>query len=204
MLHALRTLGLDSHGLPTTHELERFIGPPAQEVFGDLLSTRDPVRIAEGISHYRSRYSEVGLFENEPYPGIHAALGQFRAEGFKLWVCTSKPWVFAERILEHFGLMPYFHGFYGCELDGTRSDKSELLAYLIDRESIEPSRAVMIGDRKHDARAARLNGTRSIGVLYGFGDEAELRAAGVEALCAEAMGLPDAVASLSFAPAGEA
>jgi phosphoglycolate phosphatase len=90
----------------------------------------------------------------------------------------------------HFQLAQHFTRIYGCELDGLRADKADLLSYLRQRESIDPGSAVMIGDRLHDVRAARTNGLRSIGVLYGFGSEAELRDAGASALCARLSDLP--------------
>jgi phosphoglycolate phosphatase len=40
----------------------------------------------------------------------------------------------------------------------------------------------MIGDRHLDIEGAAHHGMRGIGVLWGFGDEAELRAAGADAL----------------------
>lgn len=193
---ALEELGFEP---PALSSLEKYIGPPVQEVFRDLLQTSDPARIQDAIRRYRARYSDIGLFENFAYEGIHEALTQLKAQRYGLLVCTSKPWTFAERILERFELNTFFSAVYGAELDGTRGNKVELLAYLIERERLPPASSVMIGDRLHDARAAKANGTRSLGVLYGFGDEAELTAAGVEGLCGTPRELPAAIAALESA-----
>jgi phosphoglycolate phosphatase len=199
--HALETLSPQypelGVRLRTMKELERFIGPPIQEVFSELMGTKDPLIYNEAVTIYRERFTRLGLYENMPYPGIHEALENFKQAGHKLWVCTSKPWPFAERILEHFKLSSYFERLYGCEFDGTRSVKIELLAYLLARERFAPASAVMIGDRKHDVAAARANGVHSIGVLYGFGDEIELTQAGAEVLCASVAQLAQAVAGMS-------
>jgi phosphoglycolate phosphatase-like HAD superfamily hydrolase len=80
---------------------------------------------------YRERYSTEGFLENYVYPGIEDALGEFHSTGVPLFVATSKPHAIGIRILDHFGLSKFFVGIYGSELDGTRSDKSELLRYLI-------------------------------------------------------------------------
>lgn len=189
-IHTLQVLGRQP---PTAAELERYIGPPTRDVLRDLLGTNDSVLVENAVRIYRERFSTVGLFENTPYTGISDALSQLGAEGFKLFVCTSKPEVYAVRILEHFQMASHFQHIYGCELDGTRGEKHELLAYLIDRESIDPSSAVMIGDRLHDVHAARANGVRSIGVLYGFGSKSELERAGADVLCDSVAELPDAV-----------
>jgi phosphoglycolate phosphatase len=193
-VHALEALGVRA---PPLAALERYIGPPTREVLADLLQTHDRERIELGVTLYRERFSSVGLFENAPYAGIGAVLAGLRERGFALWVCTSKPEVYAVQILEHFELAQYFKHIYGCELDGTRAHKHELLAYLLEREAIAPDRAVMIGDRLHDVRAAQLNALRSIGVLYGFGTEAELMAAGATELCADVAGLPAAIDRLA-------
>jgi phosphoglycolate phosphatase len=98
-----------------------------------------------------------------------------------LFVATSKPHVQAKRIVEHFGMGQYFETVYGCELDGTRSDKVELLAYAI-AENPDAAVRTMVGDREHDLIGALANGLRPIGVAYGYGSVEELRAAGAEGI----------------------
>jgi phosphoglycolate phosphatase len=194
-IHALRALGREP---PTAAELERHIGPPMRSVLAELLGTHDADEVETGVRIYRERFSTVGLFENAPYPGIADALAQLRSRGYRLFVCTSKPEVYALRIVQHFKLAEYFQRIYGCELDGTRGEKTELLAYLLERESVEPSSAVMIGDRLHDVRAAKANGLRSVGVLYGFGSAAELERAGADVLCPSVSDLPAVIERFSF------
>lgn len=189
-VHALERLGLVA---PPPHELTRYIGPPLREVFGLLLETDDGARIEHAVTLYRERFGAVGLFENQPYAGIHAALAQLRAAGHRLFVCTSKAQVYAERIVAHFELAPYFERVYGPGLDGSLSDKGELLAQLIARESVDPAAAAMVGDRLHDMLAARQNAVRGLGVLYGFGDRPELTAAGAELTCAHVSDIPAAI-----------
>ena len=99
-------------------------------------------------------------------------------------VATSKPAVYARRIVDHFGLNPYFEYVFGSELDGTRVDKRDLLRYALDETRIDPANAIMIGDRSHDVIGARTNGMTAIGVLYGYGSEAELKHAGAHHICA--------------------
>lgn len=192
-VHALEQLGLPP---PAAHTLERYIGPSIREVLAELLATTDAARIERAVEIYRERFATVGLFENFPYPDVHATLRALTDAGFASWVCTSKPRVYAERILAHFELASHFRGVYGCELDGAFSDKAELLAHLLEREAIAPATAIMVGDRKHDMRAARLNGTHCIGVTYGFGDLVELQAAGALGYCAQFSELPGAIAAI--------
>jgi phosphoglycolate phosphatase len=173
---------LDHQTIPTEDELTWCIGPPLRASFVKLLGGEHSADAA--LSYYRERFSEIGLYENIVYAGIGDVLTTLRKSGRRLFVATSKPHVFAERIIDHFDLRQYFERVFGSELDGTRADKSELLAYALKASSADPSRSVMIGDRSHDMIGARNNGMTAIGVLYGFGSEQELIAAGAACVCA--------------------
>ncbi|HET9929641.1 MAG TPA: HAD hydrolase-like protein [Polyangiaceae bacterium] len=140
--------------------------------------------VARALSEYRARFATTGMFENAVYPNIPEALEDLQRQGLPLFVATSKPTPFAERIVEHFGLSRYFAGVYGSELSGERSDKGELIAHVLRAENLAPSRVSMVGDRAHDIVGARRNGVRALGVLWGYGDAAELVEAGADAIFA--------------------
>ena len=162
----------------TDPNLSRFIGPPLQESFCELLGTSDVRDIDTAIGHYRDRFAVTGLFENSLFPGIRMALSELAETGQELRVATSKPHVFAERIIDHFELRAFFPQVYGSELSGERRNKGDLIRHILDQESIEARAACMIGDRRHDIAGARQHGVFAIGVLWGFGDRTELEAAG--------------------------
>ena len=190
--HALLRLG---RNCPSDSELARFIGPPLQEIFGTLLGSTDPKDIDSAVTLYRQRFSSTGMFENSVYPGIHSALTALRGSGAALFVATSKPQVFAKRIMEHFGLMDYFSAVYGSELDGTRSNKSDLIAHVLKSESLSPNETAMVGDRAHDIVGANAHGVFPIGVLWGYASYDELIAAGATTLCTQPALLNDIVLS---------
>ena len=171
--HALRGLGRTP---PPTDELLWCIGPPLPGSFARLLDTTDETMLARALALYRERFGTVGLFENAVYPGISEALLAVRAAGFATFVMTSKPHVYATRIVAHFDLARRFERVYGSELDGTRVEKADLIAHALAQEALDPAHVVMIGDREHDMIGARRCGVRAIGVTYGYGSEAELRA----------------------------
>lgn len=184
--YALEKLGAES---PTTDELTWCIGPPLLENFEKLL---DADRAPEAVTLYRERFATVGLYENSPYPGIHDLLTRLRDRRTRLVVASSKPEVFVRRILEHFGLIEFFGDVFGSELDGTRTDKTELLRHALDRTGIDPKQAVMVGDRRHDIIGAHNNQISSIGALYGYGSREELENAGAKRLATS----PDQLAGL--------
>lgn len=135
---------------------------------------------ARALSLYRERFADKGLYENSLYGGIEDTLAALAAGRHRLFIATSKPTVYAERIVEHFGMGEYFERVFGSELDGTRADKTELLSHALEETGIAPRRAIMIGDRSHDMIGARNNGMTAVGVLYGYGGKRELVAAGAQ------------------------
>ena len=168
---------------PPQAELVQYIGPPLRWTFPRLLGTDDTTLVEAAIERYRQRYATVGLFENELYPGISQLLGALHDTGFRLFVVTSKPTVYAERIVQHFDLTEYFEAVFGPHLDGRFDDKSELIAHLLNERSIAPADAIMIGDRASDIAAGKTNGTCTIAVTYGFGSAEELAAANPDWMC---------------------
>lgn len=173
---ALEQLG---RPVPPADELIWCIGPPLRESFRTLVGER----LADtALTRYRERFSETGLYENQVYPGIPQVLDTLCQHGVRLHIASSKPRVYVERILSHFELRAFFATVFGAELDGTRSDKSELLNHALGQVGLRPEQAVMVGDRAHDAIGARNNNMDFIGVLYGYGSAAELRGAGTQRL----------------------
>ena len=173
---------LDHPTMPTEDELTWCIGPPLRASFVRLLGAETSADLA--VSYYRERFSDVGLYENGVYDGIGAVLTKLGAAGHRLFVATSKPHVFAERIIDHFGLRNHFERVFGSELDGTRVDKSHLLEYALKETAVDPAKTLMIGDRSHDMIGAKNNGMKGIGVLYGYGSRDELLQAGAHQVCA--------------------
>ena len=169
-----------NHESPQTDQLLWCIGPPLTVSFAKLLQTTDKVLIDRAISFYRDRFAAVGLFENALYPQIPETLKAIRAAGYKTYIATSKPHVFAKRIIEHFELTSLFDGIYGSELDGTRSDKAELIRHILLTENLIPAKTMMVGDRSHDTIGAKKNQIFAIGVTYGYGTEKELRMHGAD------------------------
>jgi len=172
--HALRQMGV---AVPPRAQLAATIGPPLRDAFAQFLRTDDRAQIERAVALYRERFAPIGMYENKVYPGIDAALSALHAKRMRLILATSKPHIYARRILEHFALDRYFAAVHGSELDGTREKKSEVIAYLLQKESVDPGSAVMVGDRAVDISGARANGMAGIGVLWGFGSQDELSAA---------------------------
>jgi phosphoglycolate phosphatase len=190
--HALRTLG---HPVPEQKDLLWCIGPPMRSSLCTLLGGEAEVEAA--MSLYRARYSEIGLFENTPYEGVAELLTTLKAAGQRLFLATSKPAIFAERILDHFALRPNFEAVFGAAPDGSLGDKTLLLRHALAQCALDGERCVMVGDRSFDMVGARGNAMTALGVLYGFGSADELRSAGAHHLCATPLALGEQLRALS-------
>jgi len=116
------------------------------------------------------------------------------ASRYRLCLATAKPHAYARRITAHFGLNRHFFEEFGPELDGTRNDKAELLAFALETLSLAPSDCVMVGDRQHDFTAAERVGMPSLAVTWGYGSPEEY--AHAQAVCATPGELPVRVAAL--------
>ena len=177
--HALIELGVHA---PPEGDLTWCIGPPLLPSLKTLTGTDEQAERA--LKLYRQRFSEIGIYENGVYPDILDVLAALRGSGRRLFVASSKPAVYVDRIIDHFEMRTYFENAFGSELDGTRADKTELLTYALGKTGIDPTRAVMIGDRRHDVIGARNNRLTAIGVAYGYGSREELIEAGAHHVCA--------------------
>ena len=195
IVHALSRLGAGS--LPDESALRACVGPPLRASFGRFLATDESVRIEQAIVHYRERFETTGWQENTPYAGIGEALRKRAERSFRMFVCTSKPLRYAQRIVDHFELSQYFEATYGPDLAGSMDDKRKLLAHALTERKVDAGRAMMIGDRAQDMRAARAAQVAGLGVLYGYGSTEELLEAGAIALCESVGMLPGAIDQLA-------
>lgn len=154
-------------------ELSCFIGPPLDETFINRYGFSEN-EAKKAIERYREYFSEYGMYQNQPYEGVREMLDKLYRTGAALFVATSKPTYFAEKILKKDGLDIYFKRIVGSELDGRRSKKSEVIRYILEEEGISPEALLMVGDREHDLIGARNNDMDCVGVLYGYGSRNEL------------------------------
>ena len=180
-------VALDHFGIREEPDhLTHFIGPPLDESFPEFYGfSQEQVDTATEL--FRDYYTRQGWRENIPYPGAADLLRDLKAAGRTTMIATSKPEAMAVQVLEHFGLAQYFEQICGAPSSAPDSARKADVVRRALGGAADPSRAVMVGDRRHDVEGARENGLPCIGVLYGYGGREELEAAGAEFI-AEDMG----------------
>lgn len=171
--YALGKLGKPEEDL---EKLKVFIGPPLMEQFMKYADL-DEETARKAVEYYRERYSEKGIFENRPYPGVEDMLKELKRKKYLLTVASSKPEYYVKQILDHFQLTGYFDEIVGSEMNGKRTDKAEVIEETLSRLHMSDKRdqVIMIGDKEHDVFGARKAGLKCIAVSYGYGTEEELK-----------------------------
>jgi len=169
--------GLEKIGHPISDEIniDWIIGPPLKASLAKILNVEaDHVLAEQALMGYRERFAVKGLYENHVFEGVAETLAELKRRGYRLFVATAKPTVYAKQILEHFDLAQYFTDIYGSELNGDRTNKAELIQYILAQQQLQADQCMMVGDREHDIFGARQNGIDTIAVNYGYGSQEEL------------------------------
>jgi len=193
-LTALRALG---HRPDVSLDIRRFIGPPLEEIMQTLLQSYGDDRVSQAVAAYREHYGESGFLGSIPYPGIGRSLEEMKQAGLGIYLATSKRAVFANRILNHLKFTTYFDGIYGSGPNGELDHKPELLSHILATHSLSPSHCLMVGDRRYDISGAHSVGMRGLGVLWGYGTQDELVAAGADQLVDSPADLSGTVLSMA-------
>ena len=177
-------LALSHYGInpPTDEEMRVFVGPPLRDTF---LSFGVPAHeVEEAVRIYRSRYTTIGKYENTPYEGIPNLLARLQAEGYRLFVATSKPEDMAVDILNHFDMAKDFDMTCGAVRTADRDSKEKVIAYLLEQAKGDehPPHIIMVGDTAFDVLGAKAHGIPTVGVTWGYGRAEDMTDAGAVAV----------------------
>lgn len=192
--YALTKMGYE---IGEEQKLRKFIGPPLKNSFMQEYGMTEE-EAEYGIVCYREYYTEKGIFENSVYDGVIESLEALKKAGKTLVIATSKPEKFAKLIAEHFDFAKYFDLICGATMDEKRVNKDEVISYALDEMHLAEemqSKVLMIGDRKHDILGGKKNGIDTMGVLFGYGDRAELEAAGADYIVSNALEIAESILS---------
>ena len=179
--YALEKLSLP---IPPEETLLRFIGPPLEDSFQRYCRLTE-AGAAEAVRLYRERYNPIGVYENLPAPGLAEYCRQWRAEGCRLALASSKPEHLCEKVCARFGFAESLEVIAGSQ-PGAGMTKADVIRLAMERLGLteaEKRRTVMIGDRRFDAEGAAECGLPCVGVeFFGYAEPGELAAAGAIAV----------------------
>lgn len=164
--YSLKKLGYPLNG---NEDFDFFVGPPLKETFQSRLGF-DEQKASNAVLLFRKYYAEQGKLECSPYCDMIKVLKVLNENGKKIFVATSKPTTFSCDILRKFNMLNQFVEVVGSNLDNTRSKKSEIIEYILDKYQIKDRNKVLfIGDTEFDAKGAQDTGVSFGAVTYGYG-----------------------------------
>ena len=174
--YAMKKFGITP---PPRNELFKFIGPPLVQSFKEFCGFDDEKTIL-AIKYYREYYSEKGILECTMYDGVLELLESLKQKGYKIALATSKPEIYATRVVENKGIMPYLDYLGAATTDEkTRATKEAVIEYTLSMcDEKDRQKILMVGDRHFDINGAKAYGLDSVGVTFGYGDRQELLEAG--------------------------
>jgi phosphoglycolate phosphatase len=182
---AAAALGLPE---PSAEQLRAMVGPPLQDGFALVLGVPGD-DVPRAVAAYRETYAGGALLDVTVHDGIPELLTALTEDGAVLGVATSKPEVFARRVLEATGLLPFFAGVHGATLDGAVRHKDQVVAAALAAHP-DGRHPVLIGDRSHDVVGAAAHGLPCIGAGWGPAPAGELERAGAAAVAATPADVP--------------
>lgn len=170
--------------LPPQSLLRTFLGPPLEDSFRDVLGLSEE-RSEQLRRTYIEHYRASGIHTAALYPGIADLVEALTAAGRTVAVATNKLETTARRLLGQQGLADRFALIGGTDRTVGRTDKTAVIGSVLERldarigagDVAGTARAVMVGDRLHDAEGAAAHGLPAVLVGWGYGGAPERAAA---------------------------
>jgi phosphoglycolate phosphatase len=188
---ATAALGLPE---PTADQLRAMVGPPLQDGFAVVLGV--PLAdVPRAVAAYREHYAAGALLDVTVHDGVPELLDHLLGSSAILAVATSKPEVFAVRVLGHTGLLPAFASVHGATLDGAVRHKDQVVGAALVTHP-DGRRPLLVGDRAHDVLGAAAHGLPCVGAGWGPAPVGELADAGAAVVVNRPVDVLDAVARL--------
>ena len=138
----------------------------------------DKLLVGKILNDYREAYSRNWNKKSKPYQGVMNLLNQLKTRDVKSSVLSNKPHQFTELCVEELIGNKYFEMVLG-QREGVKKKPSPDGAIEICHSlNIDPEETLFIGDTNVDIATGIAAGMKTIGVLWGFREEKELREAG--------------------------
>lgn len=167
-----------SMGIPTpsSEQMASYVGNGVAMLLGRVIMGRHDItidqvpadKLKEARTLFTKFYSE-GLHQDfEVYPYVKEGLALFKDMGIALGVVTNKPHIFAEPLLGHMGLTPYFGAILGGEVIDKRKPDPKPLYYVLDKLQVPAEQAIMVGDSLNDVKAGENAHMPTVAFTYGY------------------------------------
>lgn len=143
---------------------ECFPDIPFEQVMAQLFRAKGVEENADALGINAAQLFRISSIEYlKLYPGTLDALARLRKKGYRLWLLSNAQRIFTEYELRHLGLGDQLDGIYISSDYGCRKPDSRFYQALIDEQSLDLSRCLMIGnDRQTDIAGAKALGMATL------------------------------------------
>ncbi|MBR0239198.1 MAG: HAD family hydrolase [Thermoguttaceae bacterium] len=163
-----------------TQDVDRFetdfvIGPPLQMSVKMFLPAANEATIDNICREFKTQYDTSDYPETKMYPGIEALINRLYNSGKRIHIVTNKRRVPTFRLLDKFGLRDKVVEVVTPDSRPDGYTKTEMIQMLLEKYSVNPDTAVMVGDMTSDVYAGKSAGVHTIAVTWGYGSEDALK-----------------------------
>ena len=193
---------LEEFGIPArpVDEFRYFAGTGIKNLIRKMLAAAgyfDDETFEKVLRVYDNAYNADASYKTEIFEGLKETLDGLKSRGILFAVATNKPQSAAIPVLTHFYGENYFEIISGQE--GTRPLKPDprTVFDILGKLNIKKEEALYFGDTSTDMQTGKNAGLFTVGVLWGFRNEKELRESGADIIIKK----PDEITKLVFGEA---
>ena len=178
-------LALGTYGLPPieTEDYKYHVGDGRDKLIHRILavSGNDNEEMFQKVGAvYDENYEKDFLYDTDAYDGIRELLKELKKRELKIAVCTNKPDNVAHFVVETIFGKGTFDIISGVKKGGATKPDPRAALQIAEAFGAMPRECIFMGDTNVDIRTAVNADMNSVGVLWGFRGEDELREAGAE------------------------
>lgn len=135
-------------------------------------------------------------------PGVDKLLARLHGR-FPMAVVSARDERATLAFLDHFNLTRYFDAVVTALTAEHTKPYPDPVLFAANKMGVAPEACLMIGDTTVDIRAGKSAGAQTVGVLCGFGEEAELRRMGADLILKSTAELGEVVTGQAFEKTAE-
>lgn len=194
-IHTSMNLAMEEVGVGPLRrdELRPLIGTTVASQLAALRGMSGPVVETIHEAYYRN-FADLVRDGVKLYPGVRETLDVLR--GYAIGTITTRRSRVARMMLRVGQIEGYFSTIVGGDEVSRPKPHPDLVQHSCDSLGVSPREAVAIGDSPVDTLAGRAAGTRTVAILYGYGDRSEIEEARPEEVINDFMELPAAIERL--------
>jgi phosphoglycolate phosphatase len=153
----------------TERGVAKLVGGGARELVARALGDATPATVVDRVlTDFVALYEAAPVAHTRLYPHARELLDTLRAAGVPLAICTNKPQLLTNLILDRLDLASYFAVVWGGMPGRALKPDAACLRTVCDDLGVTPAETLMVGDSHTDINAALAAGCPSIVVAHGY------------------------------------